>query len=308
MAKTIYKISSYLNRKSTSGTFLGGGSASGGRVDLSNYYTKSELQTEGLSVVDFYNIANAYHNDMLGLEGGSIADNSSGESSGMAGEYYHFDFENWDRLMFLNFSMSLVEDVSNIVTLVNDESDPGLLKYYGTGASGAKGWYDVPVFENGSSGGGDIIVEGVAPVDNILDWDGANNWYAPYDTKQGGKFYSGTSLPTDVSRLNYDGYFYATEVHANGDMYADDFILNSDRRLKTQIKSYKAEELIINYKQYRLKSDVDQQRFGIIAQEVQKLYPELVREVNGHLAVSYIDLLVREIANLKERVKELENR
>ena len=143
MAKTIYIITSYINRSSNSGTFFGGSSANGGRVDLSNYYTKTELQTEGLSIVDFYNIKNAYHNDLLGLEGGSLGDNSSGESSGAAGEYYHLDEYNWDRLMFLNFSESLVEDANHIVTLVNDESSPGILKVYGTDVNGIKGWYDI---------------------------------------------------------------------------------------------------------------------------------------------------------------------
>ena len=143
MSLTIYKISSYINWQSGSAIFPGGSGGGIGFVDLSNYYTKSQLQTEGLSVIDFYNIKNAYHNDLLGLEGGAIGDNSSGESSGMAGEYYHFDFYNWDRLMLLNFSMSLTEDVDHIITLVNDESSPGLLKVYGTDVNGIKGWYDI---------------------------------------------------------------------------------------------------------------------------------------------------------------------
>jgi hypothetical protein len=265
--KTIYKISSYINRKSNSGTFLGGSAASsgsngggGGSTDLSNYYTKSQLQTSGLSVV------------------------------------------NWDNISGLSFINS-IDETAGVVQLVSDESAPANLNYYGTGITGVKGWHAFP-FDDSS---GNIIVEGVIPTDNILDWDTGNLWYAPYAAKAAGKLYSGTTDPDDTTRLNYDGIIHATEVHAHGEMYADDFILNSDRRLKTQIKSYKAEELTIDYKQFKLKSDVDQQRFGVIAQEVQKLYPDLVRERDGHLAVSYIDLLIREVAYLKEEVKRLKD-
>lgn len=62
------------------------------KVDLSNYYTKTQLGTAGQSVVDFENISNAYHNHLLGLEGGETA---SDESSGSAGEYYHLDYASY---------------------------------------------------------------------------------------------------------------------------------------------------------------------------------------------------------------------
>jgi hypothetical protein len=39
------------------------------------------------------------------------------------------------------FSMSLNEDSTGIVTLDNDEASPGNYKFYGTDASGNKGWY-----------------------------------------------------------------------------------------------------------------------------------------------------------------------
>ena len=60
---------------------------------------------------------------------------------------------------------------------------------------------------------------GVSPTDNILNWDVTNSWYAPYTVKAAGKFDSGVVAPTDVTRLNYGGYFYSTRFY--GDIYTD---------------------------------------------------------------------------------------
>ena len=87
---------------------------------------------------------------------------------------------------------------------------------------------------------------------------------------------------------------------------ANDFILGSDRRLKRKIKPIETKLLDIDYKEFEYKTNKGQKRFGVIAQEIQCKYPELVREdEKGILAVSYTDLLVREVAALKSEVKEL---
>jgi hypothetical protein len=99
------------------------------------------------------------------------------------------------------------------------------------------------------------------------------------------------------------------DVYSQGNMYADDFVLNSDERLKTNIKPYDPNYLDIEYKQFEFINNPEQTRFGVIAQELQKLYPELVREgVNGSLSVSYTDLLVREVSYLKSKIQELEDK
>ena len=88
---------------------------------------------------------------------------------------------------------------------------------------------------------------------------------------------------------------------------AANFILSSDRRLKTNIKPIDTKGIDIEYKQFEMKSDRGQIRYGILAQDLQKTNPELVREdQDGILSVAYIDLLIKEIASLKQRVTELE--
>jgi len=88
---------------------------------------------------------------------------------------------------------------------------------------------------------------------------------------------------------------------------AGNFILSSDRRLKMKIKPIDFTGVNIKYYQYRAISDTSQIRYGVMADEVQKTNPELVRkDENGMLSVAYIDLLIKEIAALKQRVLELE--
>lgn len=93
----------------------------------------------------------------------------------------------------------------------------------------------------------------------------------------------------------------------SGDLYANDFILNSDATLKENIKDYVARPINIKYKNYNLVGD-DSLRVGVIAQELEKDHPEFVKMTdNGTKAVSYIDMLVAKIAELEDRIKQLEN-
>jgi len=282
MATTIYKVSSYRTWQN-GGTTIVGSTGINTLYDfsslLSNYYTKIELQTSGDSSVHFDNITEAYHNNLLDIQGG--LDTSSGDSSGYDAEYYHLDYNTYLDITGISFDLSIEKDSLNAVHLVNDEDSPGNNQVYGTNATGVKGWYDVA-----ESGG--------------IMGAGTDNQVAVFtdpDTLEGT-----AGLTYDGSALNVTG-----TVNSTGDMTATDFDLVSDERLKQNIKDIFPESLDIEYKQFELKSQPGQIRYGIIAQELISKYPELVRwDVSGTLSVSYIDLLIREIAGLKARMKELE--
>jgi Chaperone of endosialidase len=110
----------------------------------------------------------------------------------------------------------------------------------------------------------------------------------------------GTTTPAYKLDVNGTGYF-------SGSVTATNFILSSDRNLKDNIAPISTESLNINYKSFNLKSDPNQLRYGVIAQEVEVDYPELVyTDKEGVKSVAYIDLLIREIAALKERIIILE--
>lgn len=114
-------------------------------VDLSQYYTKIDLQTAGLAQVHFDNITEAYHNNLLGLQGGKVITDSSGTPSSEGDdEFYHLDEETYTRVVTWEFLDSLIEESDGTIHLVNDEDTPGNSKYYGTDTEGTKGWFSFP--------------------------------------------------------------------------------------------------------------------------------------------------------------------
>lgn len=89
---------------------------------------------------------------------------------------------------------------------------------------------------------------------------------------------------------------------------AGDFILPSDIRLKTNVKSIDASSKNIRFVEYSMKSSPENKRYGVIAQELEEIAPELVKtNEDGMKSVSYIDLLILKIAELEGRIKKLEN-
>jgi hypothetical protein len=83
----------------------------------------------------------------------------------------------------------------------------------------------------------------------------------------------------------------------------------SDLRLKTNLQTISLAPLNIEYKNYEFKEWRGETRAGVIAQEIIDEYPEFVKMgEDGFYYVVYQDIFIREIASLKERVKELENK
>lgn len=154
MAITIYKYAYHVDWEAE-GVGITRMTGSGTTVDLTNYYTIPELQTPGASIVHFDNITEAYHNNLLNIQGG--LDTSSGDSSGLDAEYYHLDEETYLRVITWEFIDSLIEESDGTIHLVNDEDVPGPGKYYGTDAGGIKGWFDLPAGGSGSGGVGDSL-------------------------------------------------------------------------------------------------------------------------------------------------------
>ena len=135
----------------------------------------------------------------------------------------------------------------------------------------------------------------------------------------------------------YAGYFVG-DVKVNGIVTSTN-ITSSDRRLKDNIEKIKKDKNIVdavsqlnpvayNYKQRYIKTMGDsvsvsrpyydensqlfkKKQFGLIAQEVQAIYPELVYEdQEGYLAINYtgmIPLLIESIKELKLEIEELKN-
>lgn len=131
----------------------------------------------------------------------------------------------------------------------------------------------------------------------------------------------------------YAGYFRGNTA-VNGTFYYTNMQATSDARLKTNISDVKLEavsqlkelhpvqfqwkqvedvivEDSVTIKTIHFSNDIDfnKRHYGLIAQDVQKLFPELVEESgDGYLSVNYMELipiLIQAVQDLSSEVEEL---
>ena len=108
---------------------------------------------------------------------------------------------------------------------------------------------------------------------------------------------------------------YAGEASFNGDMtITGDIVVSSDARLKANIVSLGAtlaKLLLVDGKTYTMKKD-GKQKIGVLAQDIQEVFPELVSvDDNKMLAVNYQGLVPVLINAMKEqngKMKEQEDK
>ena len=103
----------------------------------------------------------------------------------------------------------------------------------------------------------------------------------------------------------------AFTVWFNGDAtLAGNLNINSDARLKANIISLGgtlSKLLQIDGKSYTMKKDEsEKQKIGVLAQDIEKVFPELISESNGVKSVNYQGLIPVLINALKEQQSEIE--
>ena len=116
----------------------------------------------------------------------------------------------------------------------------------------------------------------------------------------------GNYLDTDESRSN------AFEVLFDGTTtIAGDLNINSDARLKANIISLGAtlsKLLQIDGKTYTMKKDANhKKKIGLLAQDIEKVFPELVTETNDIKSVNYQGLVPVLINAMKEQQDEIDS-
>jgi hypothetical protein len=96
---------------------------------------------------------------------------------------------------------------------------------------------------------------------------------------------------------------------------AGDLSINSDARLKANIVSLGAtlsKLLQIDGKSYTIKKDKrEKQKIGLLAQDIEKVFPELVSESNGIKSVNYqglVPVLINALKEQEEKIKSQENK
>lgn len=175
------------------------------------------------------------------------------------------------------------------------------LKVYPTGGtsyfyveknSGGNNYVQIGNFEPGSSGAG------FSPL--LLD---ASNLVL--QARSGG--YVGIGTPYPTAKLEVSG-----DIKASGSISAGSFLYtSSDERLKTNIKPLQdslQKVLQLQGVSFNLKS-TGQPSVGLIAQDVEKVFPELVstNKVTGLKSVAYENLVAPLIESVKEQQKEINN-
>lgn len=98
------------------------------------------------------------------------------------------------------------------------------------------------------------------------------------------------------------------DLTSSGVMNATNFVLSSDYNLKSNIKPINSENIDkIELKEFNLKTEPDKQRYGVIAQDLEEYYPEMVY-INDQdfKQVAYIDFLIMKIDSLEKRIIKLE--
>ena len=113
---------------------------------------------------------------------------------------------------------------------------------------------------------------------------------------------------------DFDSRSDALVVKFNGDAtLAGNLNINSDARLKANIVSLGstlAKLLQIDGKSYTMKKDEsEKQKIGLLAQDIEKVFPELVTESNGIKSVNYqglVPVLINALKEQEERIKRLE--
>ena len=125
---------------------------------------------------------------------------------------------------------------------------------------------------------------------------------AGYSEKGSQKLYIANS---SKSPLVY-GDFNKKTLKVNGKMYATKFITSSDGRLKTDIRPLNnalGMVLSLQGKQYRLIDEaVNQTDIGLIAQDVEKVLPQIVSQSeDGYKAIAYQSLTAVLIEAIKEQ-------
>ena len=111
---------------------------------------------------------------------------------------------------------------------------------------------------------------------------------------------------------NFGNKSDAFVVNTDGSaVLSGDLTVNSDMRLKANIMSLGstiAKLLQIDGKRYVMKTDRSNQKIGLLAQDVQAVFPELVKEANneeGTLSVNYQGLIPVLINAIKEQQQEI---
>jgi hypothetical protein len=142
----------------------------------------------------------------------------------------------------------------------------------------------------GDAAGGTIATNIGTPKSVYLAADGSLVFYSNLDTGWSGKK---SMIFNNAGNLTVDGIVYATN-----------FQFTSDITLKENVKPLNT-SIDVDFIEFNFEGS-DTKRYGVSAQDVQAVLPELVsKDGEGNLTVAMVDFLILKVAELEKKVKEL---
>lgn len=126
---------------------------------------------------------------------------------------------------------------------------------------------------------------------------------------------SNTNTPLIWANFNLDSVVINGDLHITEDLvYVGELTDASDRRLKDDILKVNNQlpkiQQLQAYRYYLKSSSEKRKEYGLIAQDVQKVYPSIVSNIDekGHIGVSYVQLIPLLLEGEKEQYKILSSR
>ena len=249
---------------------------------------KNHAANGGSVVLGQENIAYGTTNFTAGYQ--NVAGNASDGSGGSATAMGKYNTASADATMALNRGTSATNQAATSMGFRTISDNVGMLAVgvnnaAGIGDPAADSYYYV----NGDYTGTDI---GVAFV--------VGNGDIKVDTVTGEETERGDN-PSNAFVVKYDG-----SATLSGDL-----TINSDSRLKSNIITLGgtlSKLMLIDGKNYTMKTNESILKIGLLAQEVQKAFPELVKKANdseGTLSVNYQGMIPVLINAIKEQQKQI---
>lgn len=139
---------------------------------------------------------------------------------------------------------------------------------------------------------------------------------------------SNYTLPSGFAAGTFYAGYFAGKVRATGSVTAPSFPVSSDARLKTDIRnidrslsdkimdlrpvSYKFNaEDTVHYAYPKDAKELQASHYGLIAQEVQEIFPDVVYDSgDGYLSINYIELipmLIQTVQKQQQQIEELQS-